>query len=153
MTGLLSSASLPCSLASRGLLRQHCEPTTTGHTLSAAQLRYLYLLEHAGAPQPISYFADGVFSNRSNATQMIDRLQGEGLVSRIKNPRDRRSVLVELTELGSQRLREGNEWLVGLLEALFDPLGDEERERDNPRIGSCPKTAGRRTTTNGSRII
>ena len=62
------------------LLRQHCEPTTTGHTLSAAQLRYLYLLEHAGAPQPISYFADGVFSNRSNATQMIDRLQGEGLV-------------------------------------------------------------------------
>ena len=110
------------------LLRQHCEPTTTGHTLSAAQLRYLYLLEHAGAPQPISYFADGVFSNRSNATQMIDRLQGEGLVSRIKNPRDRRSVLVELTELGSQRLREGNEWLVGLLEALFDPMGDEERD-------------------------
>ena len=109
------------------LLRQHAEQKMTAQTLSEAQMRFLYRLDYAGAPQPISYFADGVFSNRSNATQMVDRLQGEGLVRRIKNPSDRRSVLVELTELGSQRLREGNVWLIGLLEALFDPMGDEER--------------------------
>ena len=98
------------------------------HTLSEAQMRFPYVLDYAGAPQPISYFAEGVFSNRSNATQMIDRLQREGLVRRTKNPRDRRSVLVELTDLGSQRLHEGNVWLIGLLEALFDPMGGEERE-------------------------
>ena len=110
------------------LLRQHAVQKMTAQTLSEAQMRFLYLLDYAGAPQPISYFADGVFSNRSNATQMIDRLQAEGLVRRIKNPCDRRSVLVELTELGSQRLHEGNEWLVSLLEALFDPMGEAERD-------------------------
>ena len=86
------------------LLRQLADQQMADGCLTPTQLFFLKRLNDAGAPQPISFFADGVFSNRSNATQMIDRLQAEGLVTRVKNPNDRRSVLVELTASGAARL-------------------------------------------------
>ncbi len=109
------------------LLHQHIMQNMTAHALSPAQLWFLKRLDDAGTPQPIGYFADGVFSNRSNATQMIDRLQAEELVSRIKNPKDRRSVLVELTDLGAQRLLEAHQCHERLLQALFASLTEGER--------------------------
>ena len=96
--------------------------------LSPAQAWFLGRLFEAGAPQPISYFADGVFSNRSNATQMIDRLEAEGLVRRSRNPKDRRSVLVELQDSGSQRLLEALHRRETLLRELLNPLTDAERD-------------------------
>ena len=90
------------------LLHYHADHNMPAQALSPQQLWFLKRLHDAGAPQPIGFFADGVISNRSNATQMIDRLQSEGLVSRAKNPNDRRSVLVELSNSGSQRLHEGH---------------------------------------------
>ena len=110
------------------LLLQHAEQNTTADTLSPSQLWFLRRLHDAGAPQPISYFADGIFSNRSNASQMIDRLEAESLVRRISNPHDRRSVLVELTESGMQRMHHGNECHQQLAEDLLEPLSDRERD-------------------------
>lgn len=110
------------------LLRLHGDQNMTANDLSPAQAWFLGRLADAGAPQPISYFADGVFSNRSNATQMIDRLEAEGLVRRIRNPKDRRSVLVELQDSGLQRLLEGLERRETLLRALLKPLTDAERD-------------------------
>ena len=110
------------------LLHQHADHNMPAQALSPPQLWFLRRLHHAGAPQPISFFADGVLSNRSNATQMIDRLQGEGLVSRVRNPDDRRSVLVELTDAGSQRLHEGQACLESMAKDLLEPLTLAERE-------------------------
>ena len=64
-------------------LHQLADQQMAEFDLSPAQLWFLKRLDEAGAPQPISYFADGVFSNRSNATQMIDRLQAEGIGKRV----------------------------------------------------------------------
>ncbi len=110
------------------LLHHHADHKMPAHALSPPQLWFLKRLHDAGAPQPISFFADGVISNRSNATQMIDRLQSEGLVSRVSNPKDRRSVLVELTEAGSQRLREGHDCLESMAKDLLEPLAPAERD-------------------------
>ena len=110
------------------LLSQLSEKNVAEGIPSPAQMWFLRRLHEADAPQPISFFADGVFSSRSNATQMIDRLQAEGLVSRIRNPRDRRSVLVELTEMGAQRTRQGRERHQQLAEMLLEPLSAEERQ-------------------------
>lgn len=95
--------------------------------LTPAQLFFLRRLYEAGAPQPISFFADGVFSNRSNATQMIDRLQAEGYVERVKNPTDRRSVLVRLTASGMEELETGHARHQQLAQTLFAPFSGEER--------------------------
>ena len=110
------------------LLHHHADHNMPAHALSPPQLWFLKRLHDAGAPRPISYFADGVVSNRSNATQMVDRLQSEGLVSRVRNPADRRSVLVELTEAGSRRLREGQACLEEMAKELLEPLTPAERE-------------------------
>ncbi len=106
----------------------HAEQIKADDTLSPPQLWFLKRLYDAGAPQPISFFADGVYSNRSNASQMIDRLEAEGLVYRIQNPRDRRSVLVELTDAGVERMRHAEDSHMQLARELLAPLTDEERE-------------------------
>jgi len=105
----------------------HAERIKADDTLSPPQLWFLKRLYDAGAPQAISFFADGVFSNRSNASQMIDRLEAEGLVYRIRNPRDRRSVLVELTDAGVERMHHAEACHMQLARELLDPLTEEER--------------------------
>ena len=105
----------------------HAEQIKADDSLSPPQLWFLKRLYDAGAPQPISFFADGVYSNRSNASQMIDRLEAEDLVYRIKNPRDRRSVLVELTDAGVDRMRHAEASHMQLARELLAPLTDEER--------------------------
>ncbi|MCY3573699.1 MAG: MarR family transcriptional regulator [Chloroflexi bacterium] len=108
-------------------LKQFGEYNTPPGLLSPPQLWFLRRLYDAGAPQPVSYFADGIYSNRSNASQMIDRLEAEGLVCRVRNPRDRRSVLVELTESGERSMHHGTTRHQELAEQLLRPLSDEER--------------------------
>ena len=108
-------------------LALHAEQIKADDTLSPPQLWFLKRLYDAGAPKPISFFADGVFSNRSNASQMIDRLEAEGLVYRIRNPRDRRSVLVELTDAGVERMHHAEACHMELARELLDPLTEEER--------------------------
>ncbi len=108
-------------------LMQHAEQFKAAGTLSPPQLWFLKRLYDAGAPQPISYFADGFFSNLSNASQMIDRLEAEGLVYRIDNPRDRRSKLVELTDVGVERMHQAYERHFKLAQEVLAPLSDQER--------------------------
>jgi len=108
-------------------LVQHAEQIKAAGMLSPPQLWFLKRLYDAGAPQPISFFADDIFSNLSNASQMIDRLAAEGLVYRIDNPRDRRSRLVELTDEGVQRMNYAYERHHLLAQELLEPLSEEER--------------------------
>lgn len=106
---------------------QHAEQIKAAGMLSPPQLWFLKRLYAAGAPQPISFFADDIFSNLSNASQMIDRLVAEGLVYRIDNPRDRRSKLVELTEKGVERMNHAYERHHLLARELLKPLSEDER--------------------------
>ena len=105
----------------------HAEQIKAAGALSPPQLWFLKRLYDAGSPQPISYFADGIFSNLSNASQMIDRLEAEGLVYRINNPRDRRSKLVELTDEGVERMQEAWQRHHMLAQELLQPLSEDER--------------------------
>lgn len=105
----------------------HAEQIKADDSLSPPQLWFLKRLYDAGAPQPISFFADGVYSNRSNASQMIDRLEAEGLVYRLQNPRDRRSVLVELTDAGVERMHDAEASHMQFARELLAPLTEEER--------------------------
>ena len=109
-------------------LHLHADHNMPAEALSPPQLWFLRKLHEAGAPQPISFFADGVVSSRSNASQMIDRLEGEELVARVRNPHDRRSVLVELTDTGVRRMKDGHDFLESMARDLLAPLTPDERE-------------------------
>jgi DNA-binding MarR family transcriptional regulator len=83
-----------------------------GEALARVDLSYpkyevLKHLDDAGEPLSLGFLAEGQSCARSNITQLIDRLEAEGLVRRVADPEDRRSVRAEITEAGVTRAMEG----------------------------------------------
>ena len=70
--------------------------------LSLAKLGVLRPLVEAKQPLPLSELAERQHCVRSNITQLVDRLEKEGLVRRRADPTDRRSVLAALTPAGER---------------------------------------------------
>jgi DNA-binding MarR family transcriptional regulator len=75
--------------------------------LSLAKFGALSKLVTAGQPLPLSTLAERCACVRSNITQLVDRLEADGLVARADDPHDRRSVLAELTAEGRRRQAAG----------------------------------------------
>ena len=75
--------------------------------LSLAKHGALTELAKAGEPLTLSQLAERLSCVRSNMTQLIDRLEADGLVNRLPDPADRRSVKAELTDLGREKQRAG----------------------------------------------
>src|SRR5205807_2844239 len=65
--------------------------------LSLAKLGVLHPLAEAGAPLPLSELAQRQHCVRSNITQLMDRLEKDGLVRRRPDPDARRGVLAART--------------------------------------------------------
>jgi len=75
--------------------------------LSLAKFGALTHLMEAGEPLSLSECARKMTCVRSNITQLMDRLEADGLVRRVEDPRDRRAVMAELTRLGARRQAAG----------------------------------------------
>lgn len=75
--------------------------------LSYAKFEVLEYLRNADGPVNLSALAEGQKCARSNITQLIDRLEKEGLVEREQDPDDRRGVRALLTPAGAELSREG----------------------------------------------
>lgn len=75
--------------------------------LSMAKQSALTQLAEAGEPLTLSELASRLSCVRSNITQLVDRLEGDGLVRRVDDPQDRRSVRAELTQVGMEKQRAG----------------------------------------------
>ncbi len=75
--------------------------------LSYPKYEVLHYLRNARDPLALSKLADCQQCARSNITQLVDRLEAEGLVRRLDDPQDRRSVLAEITPAGAALADEG----------------------------------------------
>ena len=64
-------------------------------------------LSRTGAPVPLSKLAGMLDCAKSNATHLVDRLEAGGLARRIPDPKDRRSVMAEVTAEGRRRYEDG----------------------------------------------
>ncbi|MDQ3522287.1 MAG: MarR family transcriptional regulator, partial [Gemmatimonadota bacterium] len=81
-------------IASR--IERRLEPTG----LSLPKLQMLSHLVDAGEPLPLGQLAERSACAKSNVTQLVDRLEADGLVRREPDPDDRRSVRAVITEEG-----------------------------------------------------
>lgn len=80
--------------------------TFAKHGLNAASFDVLATLLRSGEPHALSpndllatmMVTSGTMTNR------IDQLEKEGLVARVQNPNDKRSVLVQLTNIGREKI-------------------------------------------------
>lgn len=73
------------------------------HELSIARFGVLDELAKAAEPLTLSDLAARLSCVRSNITQLVDRLDADGLVRRVPDPSDRRSIRAALTPLGIER--------------------------------------------------
>jgi DNA-binding MarR family transcriptional regulator len=89
------------------LLQSRLEEALKAVDLSPAKFAALDQLVRAGEPVPLRVLSEGQHCAPSNMTQLMDRLEAEGLVRRLADPADRRIVRAELTTLGKQRAAAG----------------------------------------------
>ena len=79
------------------------EEALAGVKLSGAKHAALCFLVTHDQPMSLSELAEKLTCVRSNVTQLVDRLEADGLVKRIDDPADRRAVCAEVTRLGRER--------------------------------------------------
>jgi DNA-binding MarR family transcriptional regulator len=75
--------------------------------LSLTKLFALKILSEATEPLPLGQLAEQLSCVKSNVTQLVDRLEADGLVARKPDPRDRRTKLAALTAAGRRACQEG----------------------------------------------
>jgi DNA-binding MarR family transcriptional regulator len=93
--------------------------------LSSPKFAVLTILVEADTPLTLSELAAKSSCVRSNMTQLIDRLEADGLVRRVDDPHDRRSVRAELTPLGRERQTAGARQMNTVREQFADLLPDD----------------------------
>lgn len=96
--------------------------------LSRAKMELLQQLVHAGEPLPLTTLAKGQHCAPSNMTTLVDRMETDGLVRRVADPSDRRSIRAELTKKGRDQSRAGMAVVARLQREFSASLGVEERE-------------------------
>ena len=90
-----------------GAIEKRLEDALEQAGLSMAKFGALSVLVQAGEPLSLSEFAARMTCVRSNITQLVDRLESDGLVRRVDNPADRRGVMATTTPLGAERQAAG----------------------------------------------
>src|ERR1700722_12703566 len=88
--------------------------------LSSPKFAVLTILVDADDALTLSELAARSSCVRSNMTQLIDRLEADGLVRRVDDPHDRRSVRAELTVLGRERKAAGATQMDAVREQFAD---------------------------------
>ena len=133
-----TSLSMFAFLAAAHALEERIERALDTVGSSLAKHGVLDSLRETGSAMSLGDLAERVSCVRSNMTQLIDRLQSEGLVERTSDPSDRRVVRAKLTSAGQLRAEAGareiriveNEFRTSLTDAdcdvlvrLFEKLG------------------------------
>src|SRR3954469_24264744 len=97
-----------------------------GVGLSLAKLFCLKALADAGDPLPLGQLAERLSCVKSNITQLIDRLEADGLVARLPDPKDRRARWAALTVAGRQACEQGERVRVETERRLLGHLTHDE---------------------------
>src|SRR5688572_14218570 len=89
-------------------IQERLEDSLEETGLSLAKLKALKHLVEAKEPMPLGQLAEKIACVKSNVTQLVDRLENDGLVQRVPDPNDRRSVLASVTDEGRRRCKAGS---------------------------------------------
>ena len=107
--GAGSSADVTMSLLGAAqAVESRIEATLSPLGLSLAKLNVLGILVGSNRPLTLGELAQRLACVRSNVTQLVDRLESDGLVRREADPADRRSIMAVVTDSGRDREKAGS---------------------------------------------
>jgi DNA-binding MarR family transcriptional regulator len=95
--------------------------------LSGPKFGLLSALVEAGRPLSLSELALRLSCVRSNMTQLVDRLEADGLVRRVTCASDRRLVKAEISDAGRERQAAGALEVARLHEEFAARVGADDR--------------------------
>ncbi|SRR6266540_1133486 len=113
-------------LHASSVLESRVEAKLAAVGLSLAKLAALRRLREAGDSLPLGQLAERLACVKSNVTQLVDRLEADGLVSRSADVADRRSRLAVLTDAGRKACARGAEIQQAAERELFGTLTQDE---------------------------
>ena len=98
-----------------------------------AHFQHLVMIQQItkDGPVAISRIKDSYHISAPAATQLINALEKNELVVRIKDPHDKRSSLIALSEQGKDILKQGSKAFEVGLKEMADYLGPEDSELFN----------------------
>ena len=118
---------LSAVLASADRLRERLEASLVGVGLSISKFDAMDQLIAADQPLTLGDLAGRLHCVRSNITQLVDRLESEGLVKRGSCPDDRRAVRAMVTPEGRERHAAGVDAIRSVQAELGGRLESAER--------------------------
>ena len=116
-------------LHASGVLEGRVEAQLAPVGLSLAKLAALHHLTQAGESLPLGQLAERLACVKSNVTQLVDRLEADGLVSRVGDPNDRRARLAVLTGAGRKAYAQGSDIQMQAERELFSVLTPDESSK------------------------
>ncbi|HWF84761.1 MAG TPA: MarR family transcriptional regulator [Vicinamibacterales bacterium] len=122
-------------LHAAGAAEGHVESRLAAVGLSLPKLAALHHLVLAGEALPLGELAGRLACVKSNVTQLIDRLEADGLVRRAPDPNDRRSRLAVLTAAGRKAHEQGSRIQQQAERELFGALTPEESQQLAAALG------------------
>lgn len=108
-------------------LEDRVEAALAGVGLSTPKFSVISELVREGKPLSLSELATRLSCVKSNMTQLVDRLETDGLVKRVDDPNDRRAVRAAITEEGKARQAAGAAEIDRLNGAFAAALRPEDR--------------------------
>jgi DNA-binding MarR family transcriptional regulator len=113
-------------LHAAGSVESFVETRLAAVALSLPKLAALRRLVEAGDSLPLGQLAERLACVKSNVTQLVDRLEADGLVTRAPDPNDRRSRLAVITASGREAYRKGMRIQSDAEQQLFGALSEED---------------------------
>jgi DNA-binding MarR family transcriptional regulator len=116
-------------LRAAGSIEDFIESRLSVAGLSIPRLAALQRLADAGGSLPLGQLAERLACVKSNVTQLVDRLEADGLVARASDSSDKRSRLAVITDAGRQLREEGSRIQREVEQQLLAPLSGDDCER------------------------
>ena len=110
-------------------LHERLEAALVAVGLSVSKFDAMDQLVQAGEPMTLGSLAGRLHCVRSNVTQLVDRLEAEGLVQRGGCSEDRRAIRASVTPLGAARHAAGLEAIRSVQTVVAQRLGPSDRAR------------------------
>jgi DNA-binding MarR family transcriptional regulator len=113
-------------LHAAGAAHAHVEAKLAVLGLSLPKLAALHHLAAAGDSMPLGQLAERLSCVKSNITQLVDRLEADGFVTRELDPNDRRSRLAVMTAAGRNAYEKGVRVQDQSEKEIFSALSEDE---------------------------
>ena len=110
-------------------LHERLEAALAAVGLSVSKFDAMEQLIQAGEPLTLGSLAERLHCVRSNVTQLVDRLEADGLVQRGSCSEDRRAIRARVTPLGLERHAAGLDAIRSVQREVAERLGPVERTR------------------------